>query len=241
MKTHTLLQLFLLAVLILPAQACINEPFNGLSDDLVTQTRDVSGFHELEINGGYKVTIVPGETDELQITAPDQYIDDVISEVTQGRLTIRTREGVEIRNSEGFEIALTFAHLDYLEINGAAELKCPVKLATNSMDVVINGAADITLDVDLQRMQMEVNGAADLSLKGKATEANFMLAGASNLDAEDLETRKMKIDMSGAGNAEVFVTNFLDATVSGVGNIRYKGDPQVRKNDQSVFGTIKPM
>jgi hypothetical protein len=60
------------------------------------------------------------------------------------------------------------------------------------------------------------------------------------VDALDLEVKKMDISLSGAGSAKVFVTGHLDASISGMGSIRYKGNPTVSKTDGSLFGSIKP-
>jgi hypothetical protein len=44
------------------------------------------------------------------------------------------------------------------------------------------------------------------------------------------------VNISGVGNAEVWVAGTLDVSVSGAGVVRYKGDPKV---NQSISGSGK--
>jgi hypothetical protein len=48
-----------------------------------------------------------------------------------------------------------------------------------------------------------------------------------------------KVDISGAGSAEVFASVKLDAHVSGAGKVRYKGDAANVQQQVSGAGSVK--
>jgi hypothetical protein len=67
------------------------------------------------------------------------------------------------------------------------------------------------------------------------------MSGAGNYNGFELKSEKAKVDMSGVGNVRVYVTKELNASASGVGSVRYKGNPEsITKNSSSFLGSIKP-
>jgi len=60
------------------------------------------------------------------------------------------------------------------------------------------------------------------------------ISGAGHLDAIDLKTKKSNVKIEGVGAGSVYATDFLNATISGVGKILYKGNPQVSKNIEGI-------
>lgn len=239
MKTRSIFVSIASLLLILSINSCnANTPF--AMEDLITEKRSVNDFSELETNGGFEIMIKQGDENALEVQAPERYIDDLLTEVHGDRLVIKMREDVHVTNFNNFKIWLTFRTLKEITSNGAAEIRSDHRLEVPSFSVKINGAAKIDLPVKCQFLEAIINGAGKLNFKGSATQANLTISGAGKMNLLGLEVKKMDVELSGAGNADVFVTGHLKASVSGVGTIRYKGDPTVEKHDNSVFGTIKP-
>jgi len=65
------------------------------------------------------------------------------------------------------------------------------------------------------------------------------MSGAGKLQAFKLDTKFCRIDISGIGGAEVFVTEELDVQVSGIGGVTYIGDPPRVRRDVSGLGKIR--
>ena len=80
-----------------------------------------------------------------------------------------------------------------------------------------------------------ITGAADFELSGSRQEVlDIHITGTGNVNAFPLEVVNCTIQISGAGNCEVNVTNSLDVYVSGVGNIFYKGNPTLSSDISGV-------
>ncbi len=62
------------------------------------------------------------------------------------------------------------------------------------------------------------------------------MSGAGSYNAEDLQSRIATVDISGAGSAQLWVTESLDVNLSGVGSLQYYGDADV---DQNISGIGK--
>ena len=64
------------------------------------------------------------------------------------------------------------------------------------------------------------------------------MSGAGNVSAGDLKAKDVDVTMSGAGNANVYASNKLDATISGAGSVTYAGDPPTVNKNVSGIGSI---
>lgn len=60
------------------------------------------------------------------------------------------------------------------------------------------------------------------------------LTGTGNFNAFPLSVKECVIDISGTGNCELTIEERLDATITGTGNVYYKGTPLVK---QKITGT----
>jgi hypothetical protein len=64
------------------------------------------------------------------------------------------------------------------------------------------------------------------------------MTGASKLDASGLQVETAELSISGAGKAEVAVSETLKVAISGAGKVTYTGNPTVEK-DVSGAGSIR--
>ena len=65
------------------------------------------------------------------------------------------------------------------------------------------------------------------------------MSGTGNLQAFKLITENTTITSSGVGKAEIYASNSIEATLSGMGNLHYKGDPKDVDTKISGFGNIQ--
>lgn len=78
-----------------------------------------------------------------------------------------------------------------------------------------------------------VQGSAEIELAGTAEQQTVLLSDASHYTAPNLASRVAVVTVEGAGQATVWVSERLEAQVSGAGSIGYLGDPAV---SQQVSG-----
>ena len=91
----------------------------------------------------------------------------------------------------------------------------------------------------MQSLECEFSGASSVKLRGKANKLDLDLSGAGSVNAYDLVANIVKSETSGAGSIRVNAKKEIYAEVSGVGSIRYKGNPTVVKTSKSGFGSIR--
>ena len=112
-------------------------------------------------------------------------------------------------------------------------------LAQPELTLHLNGAAEADLLLNVQSLTIDAKGACKLDIEGSADRANITIAGAGELEAEDLLTQVMHINCAGASKAEVNVASELWAQAAGASKITYKGTPRVKQNMAVGGSTIR--
>ena len=186
----------------------------------VSQSRDVEPFQSIELRGGAQLDILVGEKQSLVIEADQQGLEELRTDVRNGRLVIDTQSRFFWLRNGDVKIRVTTPELRELLVNGAVK---------GSISGFAGGATSLSL-----------SGAGDVEASGKVDSLNALLNGAGNLHLRHLAATDARVVVNGTGNVDVDVSDRLDATVNGVGNISYQGKPKVLNTAIHGVGSIGP-
>ena len=207
--------------------------------NVVKQEREIQPFSKLKIGGVLNVYLSQGDTESLTIEA-DENLLDMIETINRGdKLTIRLKEGIEIKKAKQKNIYLTLKNIDDLEIGGVVNVETTTPLQVTNLDVEIGGVSNTDLDLRCETLTADAQMVGTLTLRGEVQEADIKNAGVGNLKAYDLKVDRLTIKNSGVGSAEVYAQDEISITASGVGSVRYKGDPTVKELNTSGMGKVK--
>lgn len=206
--------------------------------DFQKETRQVAEFTDISVSNIFNIVLRQGEP-ELTIEAESNILEYLETEVTNGKLRIRTKSGFNLKPTEGPNIYISMAELERINISGAGTLKSDDTFNADDVRIDISGAVDIDLDLNCESLKIQMSGAADLNLEGEANDFRLNTSGAGNIDAEDFETQLSDIQISGAASARVNVSEHLKARISGLGSIEYTGDPEKIDKQVSGLGSVK--
>ena len=81
---------------------------------------------------------------------------------------------------------------------------------------------------------IETGGAFDVETKA----VEITNSGAGLIDTHELRSSKADVNLSGAGQAEVYASEQLDVAISGVGRVTYSGQPKVINKNISGIGSV---
>lgn len=81
---------------------------------------------------------------------------------------------------------------------------------------------------NVEDVELNIKGAGSIKLSGEAKNTDISIKGGANIDGLDLKTDKAIIHIEGAGNVSINASDVLDASLKGVGQILYKGNPKLR-------------
>jgi hypothetical protein len=179
-----------------------------------TETRQVSGFSVVRLSGQGDVRIVRGSTESLEISAQENLLPQLTSEVSGGTLTLGTKDGTTITTTEPITYAVGVRDLQGLELSGSGTMTA-AGLSGPALRVEISGSGEVRVDGTVDRQDVEVSGSGSYT-------------------AASLASKEATVRISGSGAADLAVSSLLDVDVSGSGSVAYSGDAKVT---QSVSGS----
>lgn len=96
-------------------------------------------------------------------------------------------------------------------------------------NVSLENHEEIRFDITIPAInQIELVGVGDFTLSGAdQDDLSILLTGVGHVNAFEMKVSTCVISSAGVGNCEVWILNNLDVTITGVGNIYYKGNPTI--------------
>ncbi len=185
--------------------------------NIVEESRDVSGFDEVEMRGIGNLTIEQTGSESLTVVAEEDVLPKLKTDVVNDRLIIGPKPGTTVRTTEPINYNLTVENLNALAVSGSG-------------DVEAEG-------IETDRLAVTIGGAGSVEVGGEADEQEIDISGSGDYRAEGLDSKVVKIGVSGAGAALIHASERLDANVSGAGSVEYVGDPTVEQ-DASGAGRV---
>jgi hypothetical protein len=219
-------------------------PFTGPAErgsgNILTETRQVSGFHAIEVSYPAQVLVKQGKTESLKIEAEDNLLPRLKTQVQNGVLEIsyKRKDGKYVNATEPVKITIVVKNLDDVEFTSAGELIIQ-DVKSDDLDVSLSGAGNLELnEIDVKDLHVSLSGAGSMSASGTADQLDLNISGFGGFKGADLHGKDALVNISGAGSATVWVDNDLTAQISGAGSVDYYGSASVNKQISGV-GNVK--
>jgi hypothetical protein len=216
MKTKSLL-VILLTVSALICGCKFGRGIAG-SGNRKTEKRELKSFSAIDTSGAYEINITCQKPASFEIEADDNILPLIKTEVRDGVLFVSNDQEYHSSKSPTLRISLP-------EVNSVSS----------------HGAGDVKIaDANGSDLSLKSTGAANIDATGKAKNLTISSTGAGNIDTSKLTAEKAKVDATGAANVDVYASEQLDVSVSGVGSVTYSGNPKVVNKSVSGIGSVNP-
>lgn len=197
---------------------------SGLSaQDKTRENRNVKSFHSLTISGSFVVHLREGVVPEVIVVARGKEHEGI--RVEQNGDELRIDAQIPDWGGVGAELYITANQLQYLNVQGAVQLKTSNTLRSETLGIDCGGASEIELLAECHSIHLECHGASRALLKGQSQQLNTELSGAASVDAVKLQADRATIEMSGASEARLRVVQKLQADLSGAAALKLLGKP----------------
>lgn len=193
------------------------------------QDRKLTGFHAVASTGSFDVVLKQGSSESVKVEADAEVINEIITEVRNGTLTIRsknTRNWSNMWNNRKITIYVVAKDLNSIVLSGSGDLKMENQFNTNKLELRLSGSGDFKGSVNVKNLEASISGSGDFSISGKADESTVSISGSGEFRGGDLMTKSTAIRVSGSGDASIYASERVDASVSGSGDVHYSGHPK---------------
>ena len=181
-----------------------------------TEERPIAAFANVDTSGSFEIEWQNGSP-ALRITTDENLLPYIENDVSEDTLHLRTRG--HIWPTHGIKIVISSPTRTGGRIRGA------VKLTVKQL----SGPT----------FALESKGASEISLDGKVDRLLVDMTGASQLAAVGLQAKTAEISTTGAGDAEVAVTDTLKVVITGAGKVTYSGNPPTINKQITGAGSIR--
>ena len=225
-----------LTIILLLVSACGIIPTFG-SRNLISESRNVSGFERVEVSGGGSMDIIQDGTESLTIETDDNVMQYITSDVRGGTLHLGMDFGMHSFLPSRLHFTLHVKDLTGITTSGSWDVVIE-SIQTGTLSIVISGSGKVNINaLTADELDTTISGSGELDLSGDAKQQSINISGSGKYLAGDLRTEAATVGISGSGNVTVWTSATLTVHISGSGDVSYYGSPQV-SFDQSGSGNI---
>ncbi len=188
------------------------------SGKVKTETRIVSGFKSINVEGAYDLVITAGSPFSLKITSDDNLLPFIKTAVENGTLTVTSSRS--ICTKADLKIQVTMPELTTLTSEGSTDIN--------------------VMGVKNKKLNLNIGGSGTLTAAGETQQLEINASGSVDITATELKAKTVFVKMEGAGDAKVSASDTLKVNLEGAGSVLYKGKPQITKTIDGV-GEVEPL
>jgi len=233
MKTQIILTTLILMSIIF--NACDDVSSIIPDDNVTTQQYSYSDYDQIDTESAFTVYVEFSNTEEtIEIEANDnlhQYMD---VKVESGALKIRFRDNINIKGSATLNAYITTKNVSGYSASGASHFIIGDDVESENANIFLSGASKFTGEMHVANLSADLSDASVLELSGEAEAFNLTASGASAIGDYGFSTENLNINLSGASNASMTITEKMDVQASGASVLRYKGPADI--NSQNLTG-----
>ncbi len=203
------------------------------------EDRKLGDFTEVKVSNAINLYLKQGNETKATIEADGIDLEDVITEVSGGRLKISVRSKNNFRRSIHVKVYLTYKSLKLVSASSASDVYSESIIKADRLELVASSAASMELNLDVSELEVSVSSAGDLELSGRAGDMTGSASSAGDVDAFDLICKTADVKASSAGGMRINVIEDIRARASSGGSVKYKGNPSQSNTDSSSGGSVR--
>lgn len=239
-------------VFVVISQGCSLVTIKGSGVFIDEERTPSSSFTGVSSGGDFKVIILKDSTRHLSLHGEDNILDEVVTEVENGKLIIRYKsDKIRFKHKE-ITIKVYTPELSEIVLSGSGNMECADDFTMQNANIVVSGSGNIvssglftanafeakvsgsgklTANVACAtNTSVSVSGSGDAILSGTSNAQTLVVSGSGSIDCLAMPTQTCSAKVSGSGNCKVNVATQLDVTISGSGDVSYKGNPSITQN-----------
>jgi len=207
--------------------------FMGPKIQAAHENRNVSPFNGVSLKISAELYITQGEKQFVNIDADASTLENLIAEVKNHILIIRSTKNNFFsarEQNKNIKIYITCPDIFSLTVMGNGNIFNKSQISSRILDLKIMGSGNIVISgLNSESVKGTIMGSGKISLASRkmANEFKLYISGAGYYKGAEYPVKKADVKISGSGNAIVNATDDLDVHISGSGKVFYTGNPNL--------------
>jgi hypothetical protein len=208
---------------------------------LISESRDVEGFSQIDLRDFERLVISQGPEESLTIEAEADFLPKIRSDIKGNKLVLgigsdwmeRVFSGYDFIRQRTVNYILSVKRLESVTLSGKHEVVIN-ELDAARLQLHSSGASKIEMTgFTGDSLEFVGSGRSEIVLSGRADRQSIKVSGSCEYRSAELQSQESAIKISGRSRVEVWAAKSLDVSVSGMGTVLYRGAPAI---SQSISG-----
>lgn len=211
--------------------------FLTLSQFVIAQdaTRTLGDFSTVRVFD--KLTVLLVRANENKIVISGHNAGDV--EVVQKKNDIKIRMKLtKMLQGEDISITLYYKNIDQIEASEGSYVSSQDIFKATAFELNAKEGARIKVSLDVDKLKSKLNSGGIIDVKGSASNHESSLTSGAILHAKDLKTKQTTIGISAGGEADIYASDFVEASTTAGGDIDVYGNPKQVNKKNTAGGDI---
>jgi flagellar motor switch/type III secretory pathway protein FliN len=204
-------------------------------------------FKSIYVNSNYTVLLKQTNKQEVIVEALTEIYSLTEIKVENGVLMINVDRKPDspnksiwskiddIKLNPTMKLYVSIKNINELMVNGNGKIISENSIATDFINLGVNGNGTMDVDIKGNTVKAEVTGSGSLTLRGYATSLDGLVSGSGSIKGFACPVETAKIKVSGSGLGELNVTTTIDALVLGSGVVKHKGN--TKNTTKKIYGS----
>lgn len=189
-------------------------------EELSSETRALPSFNRIKVRGGFEIRINAGAEQKVLVETVGRDLKRVETEVRDETLILSFRDRwFSFLYDDPKIVTISLPALRGMEFVGGSDVK-------------VTG-------IDSENLELIVEGAADITLAGSCGALNFDLNGAGDVRARELLCKSVVFRSDGIADAQIYASESVDVGLNGIGSVEVYGNPENVSKYINGLGSIE--
>lgn len=204
------------------------------------EIRSVTNYTAIASSGSWDVMIGYGESNSIEVEGDENLLYYIETKVEDGKLTIKTTKNVNLRSKNRITVYVSLKKMTGVSLSGSGDIMGVGNFSNDGKtDFKISGSGSIKISFEkVNTAEIVISGSGNIGLIGSASTVNVKISGSGNADCSALICEDATAHISGSGNVKVYTNRSIDASISGSGNVQFKGAASDIKKHISGSGRV---
>jgi hypothetical protein len=210
--------------------------FTGCEEEdlghVTTQSRDLDEFDRLDVSSVGEVFLIPSSEYRIEITTNVELLPHVETSVVDGTLKLDILGNH--RKIDKIRYRVFAPTWERLELNDVTKVYCYEGFENEELRIIKNDVSDVFLkNIFIEDLYIELNDVGDVTLSGYSDYISIESYDVGTVRAFELEANRGDVKMDGIGDVEVYIKDNLNAQITGIGTLYYRGSPDIQADGES--------
>jgi hypothetical protein len=194
----------------------------------------------IEGKGRFRIYIKQSGQDGYKIEAAPEQLESVKVLNENNCLKITGKKKLDNDRRE-INIYIHIKTIQEIKSSSVSDIQFENTITGESLSIETSGVNNVTGTLIIKKLDVNDSGVNKFNLNGKVERLNLNKSGIGSFNALDLEVQEGIINVSGIGSARVNILKSAEFYSSGIAKISYKGNPVIKKSDQSGLAIIRKL